>query len=91
MNETRNHLLEEINHNDYLEHSLVLVSANSRCASISIFDSLVGDPVGIVSSSVGLKIMCALTAGSKKYKPIIKKIRQKFYNIVLLDTYINHE
>ena len=90
MNETRNHLLEKINHNGYLEHLLVLVSADSRCASISIFDSLVGDPVGIVRSSVGLK-MCALTAGSKKYKPIIKKTRQKFYNIVLLDTYINHE
>ena len=43
---------------NYLEHFLVLDSANSRCASTSIFNLLVGAPVGIMSSSVELK-MCA--------------------------------
>ena len=45
--------------------------------------SLVGVPVGIASSAVGLKI-CAITAGIKKYKSIIKKNRKKHDKIVLL-------
>ena len=46
-------------------------SAVTGCVSISAFPSLVGIPVYITSSAVGLKI-CAITAGIKKYKPIIK-------------------
>ena len=41
---------------------LVLVSTVSSCVSVSIFDSLVGIPLGIVSSALGLKI-CVITAG----------------------------
>ena len=48
------------------EHFLVLVSAVSVCVSICAFVSLVGVPVGIASSAVGLKI-CALTTVIKKY------------------------
>ena len=40
-------------------------------------------PVGIVSSAVGLKT-CAITAGIKKYRSIIKQKRKKHNNIVLL-------
>ena len=41
-------------------------------------------PVGITSSAVGLKI-CAITAGIKKYKSIIKKKNKKHDEIVLLE------
>ena len=40
--------------------------------SISAFDSLVSILIGIAISVVGLKI-CAIIAGIKKYKSIIKK------------------
>ena len=46
------------------------------------FTSLVAIPVGITSSAVGIKI-CAITAGIKKYKSIIKK-KKKHYKIVFL-------
>ena len=53
----------------------------SGCVSIYAFASLVGVPLGIPSYGVGLKI-CAITAGIKKYKSIIKK--KKHNEIVLL-------
>ena len=52
--------------------------------SISAFSSLIGIPIGITSSSVGLKI-CATTAGIKNYKSIIKKKEKKHDKIVLLN------
>ena len=57
---------------NYIEHFLILASAITGCISISVFTSLVGIPAGITSSAIGLKI-CAITAGIKKYKSIIKK------------------
>ena len=42
------------------------------CTSISAFASLGGIPVGNASGAMGLKIS-AITAGIKKYKPVIKK------------------
>ena len=57
---------------NYFEHFPVFVSAVSGCVSISAFASLVGVPVGIASSLVGLKSY-AIAAGIKKYKSIIKK------------------
>ena len=53
------------------------------CVSISSFASLVNIPIGITSSAVGLKI-CAITAGIKKYKLIIKKKKKKHDKIILL-------
>ena len=50
---------------------------------ISAFASLVGIPIGITSSAIGLKL-CAITAGIKKYKSIIKKKKKKRDKIVLL-------
>ena len=52
--------------------------------SVSDFASLVGIPVGITSSAVGLKI-CVLTAGIKKYKSKIKKKKKKNDKIALLE------
>ena len=56
----------------YIEHLLILVWTVTGCASISAFASLIAIPVGITTSSVGIKI-CAITAEIKKYKSIIKK------------------
>ena len=68
INETRNYFIDEINQNElmskkhkkvcwvlnYLEHLLVLVSTVT--GSVTGFASLVGIPVGITSSAIGLKI-----------------------------------
>ena len=61
---------------NYIEHLLVLDFTVTEYVSISAFDFLVGTPVGISSSAVGLKID-AITAGIKKYKSIINKKRQR--------------
>ena len=49
--------------------TLVLASTITGCISIFAFTSLIGMPLGITSSAIGLKI----TAGIKKIKSIIKK------------------
>ena len=46
------------------------------CVSISAFASLVGINISVTSSVIGLKI-CAITAGIRKYKLIIKKKKKK--------------
>ena len=51
--------------------------------SISAFASLVGVPVGIMSSEEGLKV-CATTARIKMFKLIIKKKKKKQNKIALL-------
>ena len=61
----------------------ILTSAVTECVSISGFASLVGIPVGIASSAVGLKI-CAMTAGIEMYKSIIKKKKKRHDKIVSL-------
>ena len=97
IDETRNYLIEEINWNElmskkhkkifatlnYIEHFHILASTITGCVSISAFASLIGIPIGITSSAIGLKI-CAITAGIKKYKSIIKKKKKKHDKIVLL-------
>ena len=40
---------------NYIEHFFILASAVTQCVSISAFTSLVGIPIGIASSAVGLK------------------------------------
>ena len=57
---------------NYIEHFLILCCAITGCVSICAFASLVGIPIGITSSAIGLKIY-AITAAMKKYKSIIKK------------------
>ena len=68
---------------NYIEHFLILASTITGCVSISAFASLIGIPIGITSSAIGLKI-CAITAGIKKYKSIIKKKKKKHDKIVSL-------
>ena len=68
---------------NYIEHFLILAITITGCVSISFFASLVGISIGITSSAIGLKI-CAITAGIKKYKSIIKKKKKKHDKIVLL-------
>ena len=95
--QTRNSSLEEINQNEsmskkhkkgcttlnYIEHFLILTSTITRCISISPFSSLIVIPMRITSSAIGLKI-CAIAAGIKTYKSIIKKKKKKPDEIVLL-------
>ena len=67
---------------NYIEHFLILDSAVTECISISTFASLLGIPIRITSSSIGLKI-CAITGGIEKYKSLIRK-KKKHDKIVLL-------
>ena len=90
IDETRDYLLDEIKDNDlmsekykktckylnYVENLLILSSTITGCVSISALVSLVCVPVGIMSSAIGIEI-CAITAGIKNYKSIIKK-KKKF-------------
>ena len=64
---------------NYIEHFLILASTITGCVSISAFASLVGIPIGVTSSAIGLKIW-AVTAGIKKYKSLIKK-KKKTHNL----------
>ena len=66
---------------NYFEYFLIFISAVSDFISVSAFASLVGVPVGIADSAVGLKI-CAITAGIKKYRSIIKKKKKKTYSVI---------
>ena len=67
---------------NYVEHLLILSLIIAGCVSISAFASVVAIRIGIMSSAVGIKI-CAITAGIKKYKSIIKK-KKKHDKTVLL-------
>ena len=52
---------------NYIENFLILASTVTGCISISAFASLLGIPIGITSSAIGLK-MCAIAAEIKKCK-----------------------
>ena len=94
--ETRNYFLEEIKQNElmrkkhkkvcttinYIEHFLFLASTITGCVSISVFAFLIGTPIRIPSSAIAVRI-CAITAGIKNYKTMIKK-KKKHDKIVLL-------
>ena len=60
---------------NYIEHLLILAFMFTGYILISAFASLIGIPIGITSSAVGLKI-CTLTPGIKKYQSIIRKERK---------------
>ena len=97
IDETRNYSIEETNQYElvskkhkmfcatlnYIERSLIFAFTITGYVSISAFSSLVGIPIGITSSAIGLKI-CAITAGIKKYKSIIKKKKKNHDKILLL-------
>ena len=93
----KKYLIEEINQNElmskiykkvfrvfnYIEYLLTLISTVTECISISAFASLVGIPIGITSSAIGLKI-CVITVGIKKCKSMFKKKKKKHDKILLL-------
>ena len=68
---------------NYLDHLLVVISTITGCVFISVFASLVGIPIEITSSAIGLKIS-VITTRIKTYKLIIKKKKKKHDKIVLL-------
>ena len=86
IDDTRNYFIEEINQNELMsnkhkkvyrdlnqnENLLIVISTITICVFISAFTSLIGIPIEITSSAIGLKI-CEITAGIKKCKSIIKK------------------
>ena len=88
--ETRNYFIQEIGQNklmkkknkklcttlSYNERFLILASVVTERISISALTSLLGIPIGITSSVIGLQI-CAITAGIKKYRSINKKRRRR--------------
>ena len=71
IDEIRNYLIEEINRNElmskkhenvcrvlnYIDHLLIAICTITGCVSISAFASLVGIPIGITSSAIGLKVL----------------------------------
>ena len=68
---------------NYIDHSLTLISTITRDVSISAFAYMVGIPIGITNSAIGLKT-CVVTARIKKYKSIKKKKKRKHGKVVLL-------
>ena len=89
IDEKRNCFIEEIKQNElinkkhkkickilnYTEHLLILASAVTGCASISVFAFLIGIPVGITSSATTITIF-AVIARIEKYKTIFRKKRK---------------
>ena len=76
----------------YIEHLLILISTVTgflqflkflQLQFISFFTSLVGVPIGITSSAIGLKF-CVIPARIKEYKSVIRKKKKKHDKIVLL-------
>ena len=61
---------------NYAENWLILSSIITGCVSISACASLVDINLSITSFLVGINI-CAIIAGIRKYKSIIKKKKKK--------------
>ena len=57
---------------NFMEQFLILASTITWCFSTSVFAYLIDIPIAITSSAIRL-IICAITAGIKKHKSIIKK------------------
>ena len=55
--------------------NLILASTITECISTSAFSSLIGIPVGTMSSAIGLKIF-RIAAGNKNYKSITEKKKE---------------
>ena len=90
INETRNYFLEGIGQNkligkkhkkfcttqSYIEPGLTLAYMITGIISVSAFASLIGIPIGITSSAIGLKV-CTIGARIKTFKSIIKIVMIK--------------
>ena len=66
-----------------IKRHFILASAITSCTSISAFLPLVCIPFDRTSSVVGLKI-CAITAGIKKHKSVIRKKKKKKHDKIVL-------
>ena len=62
---------------------LIIASAVTGYVSISVYASLIRIPIEIMSSAVVQK-SCAITAGIKKQRSIVKKKKKKHDKIVFL-------
>ena len=82
MNNKRKTICATLN---YIEYFLILGSTVTRRISISVFDSLLGIPIEITSSAIGLKNW-ATTEVSEKHESIIKKKNRKHIKTALLAT-----
>ena len=104
VDEVKHSLIEEINQNylmsrkhkkvsrvlNYIYLLLIAISTITRWVSIFGFAFLIGIPIGITSSAIGLKI-CVITVAIQKYQSIIKKKRKKHDKLVLLAQSELHE
>ena len=82
MNNKRKTICATLN---YIVYFLILGSTVTRRISISVFDSLLGIPIKITSSAIGLKNW-ATTEVSEKHESIIKKKNRKHIKTALLAT-----
>ena len=73
IDETRNYLSDEIKHNDLMSEKY-----KKTCKYLNYVECLT-----CLFSAIRIKI-CAITAGIKKYKAIIKKKEKKHEKVVLL-------
>ena len=69
MSRKRKKVCASLNH---FKDFLFLASAITGCISISSFASLISSPIRVTDSIKGLKT-CAIAAGIKRYKSIVKK------------------
>ena len=68
---------------NYIQQLLIVISTLTGYFSISDFASLIGVPIAITSSAIGLKI-CVITTVIKKYKSITNKKKKKYDKILSL-------
>ena len=66
---------------NYIEHCLISVSTVTGCIFVSVFASLIGILIRITNSAIGLNI-CAITATIKKYKSILMKEKETWWNSI---------
>ena len=68
---------------NYIQQLLILISTLTGYFSISDFASLIGVPIAITGSAIGLKI-CVITTVIKKHKSITNKKKKKYDKILSL-------
>ena len=73
---------------NYIEIFLILASKITGYTSISVSASFLDIPIGITSSAIRLKI-CAITAGIKKFKSIIKEKKKHDETVFLEKSKLN--
>ena len=78
MNKKLNNLFTALN---YIKHSIILASVVTGCGSMSAFASVVGIPVGIGSSAVGLQNY-SVTIGIKSINQKERKKQKTLWNSI---------